>query len=139
VRNAPRGRRRNHQGVACFRAHIPDRLKRKTDPGIALASCALFLALAAAPQVAEMMNAKLDWTHKPGDAFLASARAQGYTKDGDGMPDPYHGCRYRILKRQGPDAPGGAYSRPCFQVSISTKRVMIRCPSVVGCTLSANR
>jgi hypothetical protein len=41
--------------------------------------------------------------------LFASARAQGYTKDGDGMPDPYHGYRYRILKRQGPDAPGGAY------------------------------
>jgi hypothetical protein len=41
--------------------------------------------------------------------LFASARAQGYTKEGDGMPDPYHGYRYRILKRQGPDAPGGAY------------------------------
>jgi hypothetical protein len=25
------------------------------------------------------------------------------------MPDPYYGYRYRILKGQGPDAPGGAY------------------------------
>ena len=41
--------------------------------------------------------------------LFASARAQGYTKNGDGMPDPYHGYRYRILKRQGPDAAGGAY------------------------------
>lgn len=41
--------------------------------------------------------------------LFASARAQGYTKDGDGMPDPYHGYRYRILKRQGAEAPGGAY------------------------------
>ena len=41
--------------------------------------------------------------------LFASAKAAGYTKDGDGMPDPYYGYRYRILKRQGPDAPGGAY------------------------------
>ena len=41
--------------------------------------------------------------------IFASAKAEGYTKDGDGLPDPYHGYRYRILKGQGPDAPGGAY------------------------------
>jgi hypothetical protein len=41
--------------------------------------------------------------------LFATAKAAGYGKDGDGMPDPYHGYRYRILKRQGPDAPGGAY------------------------------
>ncbi len=41
--------------------------------------------------------------------LFASAKAAGYTKDGDGIPDPYQGYRYRILKRQGPDAPGGAY------------------------------
>ena len=41
--------------------------------------------------------------------LFATAKAQGYTKDGDSLPDPYHGYRYRILKRQGPDAPGGAY------------------------------
>ncbi|HET9734626.1 MAG TPA: DUF2950 domain-containing protein, partial [Burkholderiales bacterium] len=41
--------------------------------------------------------------------LFASAKAAGYTKDGDGMPDPYYGYRYRILKGQGPDAPGGAY------------------------------
>jgi hypothetical protein len=41
--------------------------------------------------------------------LYASAKAAGYTKAGNGMPSPYHGYRYRILKRQGPDAPGGAY------------------------------
>jgi hypothetical protein len=41
--------------------------------------------------------------------LFATAKAQGYTKDGDDLPDPYHGYRYRILKRQGQDAPGGAY------------------------------
>lgn len=41
-----------------------------------------------------------------------SARAKGYekAKDAAGKPVPYHGYHYRILKAQGPDAPGGAYS-----------------------------
>jgi len=39
------------------------------------------------------------------------AKARGYErgKDAAGKPVPYHGYYYRILKRQGPDAPGGAY------------------------------
>ena len=39
------------------------------------------------------------------------AKAQGYEKgkDAAGKPVPYHGYHYRILKRQGPDATGGAY------------------------------
>ena len=39
------------------------------------------------------------------------ARAQGYEKgkDAAGKPVPHHGYFYRILNRQGPDAPGGAY------------------------------
>lgn len=39
------------------------------------------------------------------------AKARGYErgKDAAGKPVPYHGYFYRILKRQGPDAPGGAY------------------------------
>jgi hypothetical protein len=41
--------------------------------------------------------------------LYASAKAAGYTKTGDGMPSPYHGYRYRILKGQGASAPGGAY------------------------------
>jgi len=41
--------------------------------------------------------------------IFASATAEGYTKNGDGLPVPYQGYRYRILKGQGPDAPGGAY------------------------------
>jgi len=38
-------------------------------------------------------------------------KAQGYErgKDAAGKQVPYHGYHYRILKRQGPDAPGGAY------------------------------
>jgi len=39
------------------------------------------------------------------------AKAAGYEKgkDAAGQPVPYHGYHYRILRRQGPDAPGGAY------------------------------
>jgi len=40
--------------------------------------------------------------------LFASARGQGY-KPGEGKPAPYHGYYYRILKAQGPNAPGGAY------------------------------
>jgi hypothetical protein len=37
---------------------------------------------------------------------MAQASAEGY-KAGEG-PAPYHGYYFRILKGQGPDAPGGA-------------------------------
>jgi hypothetical protein len=36
-------------------------------------------------------------------------RATGYVEDVGGKPGPYHGYHYRILKGQGPKAPGGAY------------------------------
>lgn len=42
--------------------------------------------------------------------LVAGARAEGYAKGKDGKPVAYHGYYYRILKSQGPDAPGGAYS-----------------------------
>jgi hypothetical protein len=42
----------------------------------------------------------------PLGALVAEASAEGY-KLGEG-PVPYHGYYFRILKRQGPDAPGGA-------------------------------
>lgn len=42
--------------------------------------------------------------------LVVGAKAEGYEKGKDaGKPVPYHGYHYRILKRQGPDAPGGAY------------------------------
>ncbi len=41
--------------------------------------------------------------------LVVGARAEGYQKGKDGKPTPYHGYHYRILKAQGPDAPGGAY------------------------------
>ena len=51
------------------------------------------------------------WIEKPSPLgpLFASARAAGYKKEGGALPDPYHGYRYRILKGQGPAAPGGAY------------------------------
>lgn len=42
-----------------------------------------------------------------GEEF-ASARAEGY-RPGEGKPIPYHGYYFRILKAQGPNAPGGKY------------------------------
>lgn len=42
--------------------------------------------------------------------LFESAKAAGYTKGEGGKPTPYHGYYFRILKAQGPDAPGGAYN-----------------------------
>ncbi len=41
--------------------------------------------------------------------LAAEAAAEGYRRAGD-KPVPYHGYYFRILKGQGKDAPGGAYS-----------------------------
>ncbi len=42
--------------------------------------------------------------------LIAEARAEGYKLKGAAdKPSPYHGYYYRILTRQGPDAPGGKY------------------------------
>ena len=43
----------------------------------------------------------------PLGALVAEASAEGYKADSSG-PTPYHGYYFRILKGQGPDAPGGA-------------------------------
>ena len=43
-----------------------------------------------------------------GDVF-ARAQAAGYKPGTSAKPNPYFGYYYRILKAQGPDAPGGAY------------------------------
>jgi hypothetical protein len=40
--------------------------------------------------------------------LVAQARREGY-KRAAGKPTPYHGYYYKMLTRQGPDAPGGAY------------------------------
>jgi hypothetical protein len=41
--------------------------------------------------------------------LMAQATTKGYTKKG-GKPVPYYGYYFKILKGQGPNAPGGAYS-----------------------------
>lgn len=46
-------------------------------------------------------------TPSPLGELAAQAAAEGYRAGV--KPIPYHGYYYRILKRQGPDAPGGAY------------------------------
>ena len=43
-----------------------------------------------------------------GEEFV-DARAEGYLQPGAPKGSPYHGYIYRLLKRQGPQAPGGAY------------------------------
>jgi hypothetical protein len=57
----------------------------------------------------------LYWPTKAGEQssplgpLVAGARTEGYRKGDGGKPATYHGYHYRILKGQGPDAPGGAY------------------------------
>ncbi len=40
--------------------------------------------------------------------LVASATAEGYKKDSDGNPVPFHGYYYKVLEGQGKNAPGGA-------------------------------
>ena len=47
-----------------------------------------------------------DGDQSPLGELAAQASAEGY-KVGGGEPQPYHGYYYRILTRQGPNAPGG--------------------------------
>ena len=57
----------------------------------------------------------LYWPTKEGDAasplgsLVAEAVQEGYRKEGS-KPVPYHGYHFKILRAQGKDAPGGAYS-----------------------------
>jgi hypothetical protein len=57
----------------------------------------------------------LFWPEKAGEKpsplgpLVAGAKAAGYSKGEGGKPGAYYGYHYRILKAQGPDAPGGAY------------------------------
>ncbi len=44
----------------------------------------------------------------PMGPFIAQAVGEGYAKKGD-KPIPYYGYYFKILKGQGPNAPGGAY------------------------------
>jgi hypothetical protein len=58
----------------------------------------------------------LYWPDEPGTErspigdFMARASADGFAVDGSTQaPDPYLGYYFRILRKQGPDAPGGAH------------------------------
>jgi hypothetical protein len=58
----------------------------------------------------------LYWSTAPGEEqsplgeLVADARAEGYTrKEQKQGPVPYHGYYFRILKKQGKSAPGGAF------------------------------
>lgn len=52
---------------------------------------------------------KADEPPSPLGPLFEAAKAEGYAKGKDGKPIAYHGYHHRILKAQGPDAPGGAY------------------------------
>ena len=61
-------------------------------------------------------NNGLYWETKPGQEssplgeLVADARAEGYTRSGAKQgPIPYHGYYFRMLKKQGKNAPGGAF------------------------------
>lgn len=47
-------------------------------------------------------------TESPVGPLVASATAEGYEKDKEGNPIPFHGYYYKVLTRQGRNAPGGA-------------------------------
>jgi hypothetical protein len=49
-----------------------------------------------------------DQDASPMGPLVADAVAKGYTV-GSGAPTPYNGYFYKMLTRQGPHAPGGAY------------------------------
>lgn len=42
--------------------------------------------------------------------FVASAEREGYAEDAGQKPEPFHGYYFRVLKGQGPHAPGGSRS-----------------------------
>jgi hypothetical protein len=44
----------------------------------------------------------------PVGPLVANASAEGYQKDSGGNPTPFHGYYYKVLTRQGRNAPGGA-------------------------------
>jgi hypothetical protein len=55
----------------------------------------------------------LYWPTEPGEPpsplgpLAAAATASGVVRSADGKPTPYHGYVFRLLERQGPNAPGG--------------------------------
>jgi len=61
------------------------------------------------------MKDGLYWEARPGEPpsplgpLVAEAQKEGYKRNPDSKPSPYHGYFYRILKAQGRNAPGGNY------------------------------
>jgi hypothetical protein len=57
----------------------------------------------------------LYWSVDPGQEqsplgpLMAQAESEGYQPSASQPHEPYHGYHFRILKQQGPDAPGGKY------------------------------
>ncbi len=49
-----------------------------------------------------------DEAESPIGPLIADATAEGYKRDPSGRPAPFHGYYYKVLTRQGSDAPGGA-------------------------------
>ena len=66
-----------------------------------------------------------------GAARSTGAKAAGYTKGEGGKPAAYHGYHYRILKAQGPDAPGGAYDY-VVQGSMIGGHALVAWPATYG-------
>jgi len=52
---------------------------------------------------------ELDGEISPLGPLVAEAQAEGYSKKGSDAPVPYHGYCFKILTRQGQNAPGGKY------------------------------
>ena len=49
-------------------------------------------------------------TQSPIGPLVASAEAEGYTRNENHQPQPFQGYYFRVLKAQGPNAPGGTRS-----------------------------
>jgi hypothetical protein len=52
----------------------------------------------------------IDGEISPLGPLFAEAQSAGYTRSGNGTPQPFHGYYFKILTRQGSHAPAGAYN-----------------------------
>jgi hypothetical protein len=50
-----------------------------------------------------------DGSRSPLGPLVAEAEAAGYSKQAEKSPQPFHGYHFKILSRQGDNAPGGPY------------------------------
>ena len=81
----------------------------------------------------------LYWDAAPGEeqspfgAFVAQASLEGYdaVAAGGRVPQPYHGYNFRILTRQGADAPGGAYDY-VINGNMIAGFALVACPTEYG-------